>query len=397
MDLHVLYSFPHRLGTPGIGTTAWHEVSGLAALGARVTLFCGTCDRPVPQVRQVIETMKLAGLRIPYRVLGNDRVFRAHDAKVATFLARTRDLPDVVHGWPLGALQTLGAARQRGVISVLERPNTHTAFAYDVVQKEFEKLGMRVPPSNTHAFNAKRLAREEAEYNLADYLACPSEFVAQTFRDRGFAESKIVVHRYGYDPSVCFPCERAAEGNPKLRIAFVGTCEPRKGLHYALDAWISSGAAAQGEFYICGKFVPEYREFLGTRLEHPSVRVLGFVSDVPALLRRCDVLMLPSIEEGSALVTYEARACGCVLLVSDATGARCKHDHDALIHRAGDVATLAGHLKALAAQPGLLARLRANSLDGVAELSWDSAADRLRQVYEAAISASSHRATGARR
>ena len=33
------------------------------------------------------------------------------------------------------------------------------------------------------------------------------------------------------------------------------------------------------------------------------------------------VLVLPSIEEDSALVTYVARASGCVLLVSDAAGA----------------------------------------------------------------------------
>ena len=42
-------------------------------------------------------------------------------------------------------------------------------------------------------------------------------------------------------------------------------------------------------------------------LAHPSVQVLGHRTDVPELMRNSDILVLPSIEEGSALVTSEAR------------------------------------------------------------------------------------------
>ena len=49
---------------------------------------------------------------------------------------------------------------------------------------------------------------------------------------------------------------REGEG---LRAVFVGRCEPRKGLHYALEAWIESGAAERGTFTICGNFYPGYR------------------------------------------------------------------------------------------------------------------------------------------
>jgi glycosyltransferase involved in cell wall biosynthesis len=304
---------------------------------------------------------------------------------VARFLAHTKNPPNVIHGWPLAARKTLLVAKRLGLVSVVERPNTHTGYAYEVVEKEFKKLRMRVPTSTTHAFNAKRLAQEEAEYDLADYLACPSEFVLQSFRDRGVANSKLVAHQYGCDPNVCFPDVRIGETPPKLRVAFVGMCEPRKGLHYALDAWIASPAAMRGEFYICGKFIPGYREYLGARLQHPSVRLLGFVSDVPTLLRKCDVLILPSIEEGSALVTYEARACGCVLLVSDAAGARCTHLQDGLVHPAGNVGILQSHITLLNDDAILLPRLRASSIAGIAELSWGRAAQRLVDVYQQAI------------
>ena len=122
-----------------------------------------------------------------------------------------------------------------------------------------------------------------------------------------------------------------------LRAVFVGRCEPRKGLHYALEAWIESGAAERGTFTICGNFYPGYREVLEPMLRHPSVTVQGWVDDPGKLMRESDVFLLPSVEEGSAFVTYEAQASGCALVVSDATGARCEHMQQGLVHEAGDL------------------------------------------------------------
>jgi hypothetical protein len=65
----------------------------------------------------------------------------------------------------------------------------------------------------------------------------------------------------------------------------VGRCEPRKGLHYALQGWLASGAAERGTFTICGDFYPGYDRVLGHWLGHPSVRVQGFVPDVASLMR----------------------------------------------------------------------------------------------------------------
>ena len=48
-------------------------------------------------------------------------------------------------------------------------------------------------------------------------------------------------------------------------------------------------------------------------------------------MRACHVLVLPSFEEGSALVTYEGRACGCVLVISDRAGAPAEAGVDALV------------------------------------------------------------------
>ena len=117
----------------------------------------------------------------------------------------------------------------------------------------------------------------------------------------------------------------------------------------------------------------------------PGVEVKGFTLDVPGVMREADVLLLPSLNEGSALVTYEAQASGCVLAISDATGAPAEHHVHGLIHPAGDEAVLTEHLRQLATDRELLTRLRTNVVAQRERLSWDAAADGLIEAYRAAV------------
>lgn len=392
--MHVLYSFSLRFGLPGIGTTAWYQVNELVRLGIRITLFCGSCERDVPGIFRVVETMRFAGVPLPYRLIGNDRAFRFHDGKVArdlTHQASRRGAPyDVLHCWPLGSLASMHAAKSAGTASVLERPNAHTAFAYEVVASEHEKLGLPFSAGYSHASRPERLRIEEEEYESADILACPSDFVAESFLARGVDPVKIGRHQYGYDPAKFTPAPFERPTDRPFTMLFVGQCEPRKGLHYALEAWHLAGAPAHGRFVICGAYVPGYREVLSGWLDGASIEERGYVTDVSGEMRNADVLVLPSIEEGSALVTYEARASGCLLLVSEAAGAKLQNGRHGFVHRVGDVHQLASHLLALISEPGLLQRMRLTSIAELDGLTWSAAAELQCALYDQAIQ-TSHR------
>jgi glycosyltransferase involved in cell wall biosynthesis len=386
MALRVLYSFPTRLGTSGIGTTAWHQVAGLIEHGVKVTVVCGSLERPLPGAVRVVETMRAAGRRIPYRVVGLERAMRLHDRRTARLLRRSGVVYDVVHAWPLGARETLVAASRAGAAGVLERPNAHTAVAFEAVAAECRRLGIEVDPTSPHAFDADRLAREEQEYEVATALLCPSDFVRRTFVARGFDPSRLLRHSYGFDPSRFRPPDARPPG--PLSVAFVGRGEVRKGLHHALEQWIGAGLGDRGRFVVCGAIDHEYRRCIAPLLDHPSVEETGPVPDPAAIMRSCDVLVLPSVEEGSALVTYEARACGCVLVVSDHSGAVAEDRVDALVHPAGDSARLRDDLVRLANDRGMLERLRAASVARLAELTWSAAGRRLLTAYEQARASS---------
>jgi glycosyltransferase involved in cell wall biosynthesis len=203
---------------------------------------------------------------------------------------------------------------------------------------------------------------------------------------RGVPAAKVAVHQNGTDISR-FRADAGprAAGRP-LTALFAGRLEPRKGLHYALDAWARSGAGERGgRFLICGEFVPGYREVVADGLRLPGVELRGYVPDLSDVMRESDVFVLPSVEEGSALVTYEAQACGCVLVMSDATGARCEHLETGLVHEARDVDALAEHLRMLDRDPALLARLRTATIARLDELSWARSAEEQAGVYAAAL------------
>jgi glycosyltransferase involved in cell wall biosynthesis len=391
----VLYSFPHKIGAARICTTAWYEAAEAAAAGATMTVYPGAVQLPLPAGITVRPTLARGNVRIPYRALGRRRALALHDLVVARRLPALAGEVDVVHTWPLGARRTLEVARRLGLVTVLERPNAHTRFAYTVVREECERLGVSLPPDHEHAYSADILRHEEEEYALADFLLCPSDFVVKTFEAEGFPAAKLLRHTYGYDPAVFYPADARPAG-PGLTVLFAGAAAVRKGLHYGLEAWLRSPASADGTFLIAGSFLPDYRDSLARLLDHPSVRVLGHRSDVAELMRAADVLLLPSIEEGSALVCSEAMGCGCVPVVSDASSAFCRHLENALVHRARDVETLTGHITLLHEDRALLARLRAGALATAPLATWQKAGENLVAAYSTALSIRAAGATSQR-
>jgi len=383
--VRVLYSFPLKLGADRICYIAWQQVNGLAAAGAEVLVFPGVLHRPVQPNVKVRPTLSWGKLRVSYKLLGSLRACALHDWIVSRRIEEMVRQIDIIHTWPLAALRTRETASRLGIPTVLERCNAHTGFAMEVVQKECERLGIALPPDHEHAYNAAKLRKEEQEYQLADRLLCASDFTVKTFLDKGYAKEKLARHIYGFDEKVYHPATELRHPDRGLTMLFVGVCAVRKGVHYALEAWLQSPASKDGTFLIAGEFLPAYAEKLAPMLKHPSVRVLGHRTDVPDLMRKSDILVLPSIEEGFGLVVTEAMGSGCVPLASEACTELCKHMQTGLVHRVGDVAVLAQQITLLHEDRALLARLRAASLKMVPEITWTAAGVKLLQVYRDTI------------
>jgi glycosyltransferase involved in cell wall biosynthesis len=382
--MRVLYSFPHKLGADRICYTAWQQVRSLCAAGVQVTVYAGALSRPVPDSVEVHTTLARGRIRLPYKLVGRTLALRLHDKIVARNLVRLAGKIDVVHVWPCAALETIKTAKLLGIPTVLERPNAHTRFCYKVVADEHKRIGIDTPHADYRP-NEDVLAREEAEFDACDFLLCASDFAAKSFLAYGFSSTKILRHRYGFDETLFFPATALREPGMKFTALFVGVDAVRKGLHIAMQAWLESPACKDGIFLIAGNLAKEFQEKYKEALSHPSIVQLGHRRDVPELMQRADILLMPSIEEGFGLVCAEAIGAGCVPLASDACTEICEHMENALVHSVGDVTTLGRQIAEIHDHPELLASLRAGALRSRAELTWTESGKVLRSQYEKAV------------
>ena len=393
-SMRVLYSFPHKLGADRICYTAWEQVRGLSGAGAEVVLFAGALSRPVPDSVETHTTLARGGLSLPYKLVGRLQALSLHDKIVAHNLPKLAGRVDVVHLWPCGALETIRVAKRLGIPTVLERPNAHTRFCYEAVAAEHRRIGIQTP-HNDYKPNPRVLAREEAEFDSADFLLCASEFAANSFFSAGFPKSKILRHQYGFDENEYVPASELRDPGRPFTAIFVGVDAVRKGLHLALEAWIASPASADGVFLIAGELNQEFKRRFAEELSHPSIKQLGHRHDVPQLMRDADILLMPSIEEGFGLVCAEAIAVGCVPLASDACTELCLHMDNALVHRVGDAATLRSQITAVYSDRELLAKLRAGALASRNNWTWSRAGQVLLEAYHQATVSSGAAAAAA--
>jgi glycosyltransferase involved in cell wall biosynthesis len=346
-------------------------------------LVCGSLEKAFRDKRRIhlIETMKIGGrIRVPMRFFGTVGTGRIHDSLAAAYIRRADESWDVFHGWPLGSLRSLDQLRNRNIPTVLERPNVHTAEAFQLVSREYARLGLKPQAGNPHRHDAARLKREEEEYAKADFIACPSDFVRDTFIRRGFSEERCLRHRYGFDEeSIAF---NASVPPYPFRFLFLGRGEPRKGAHYLLEAWQKAELGEKAELCFAGNFEEAYLRYLLEHYDQKGVRYLDFVDDVAGLLGTVHALVLPSIEEGSAIVSYECRGAGLPLLASNSGGAYGTNGQGMLLHRTGDTETLARQMKCLVEDEAYYAELKRQLIALRSELSWTAAGRELGEMYE---------------
>ncbi len=123
------------------------------------------------------------------------------------------------------------------------------------------------------------------------------------------------------------------------------------------------------------------------------VRMLGFVnqSQLPAIYRAADLLVLPSESESFGVVVNEAMLCGCAVAVSDRVGARydlVRPGETGFVFPCGDVDALAAILGSVLRDPAGLQELRAAARRRMETWSPREYVEALVQAIEGAVESS---------
>ena len=214
-------------------------------------------------------------------------------------------------GWSSQCRRSLRRAKALGMKTVVERGSSHILWQRDQLMEEADALGGG--PAGAHA---STIAAELDEYATADYIAVPTEFVVQTFVERGVPREKLLVNPYGVDLQRFVPPAGRPASRETLRVLHCGQVSARKGVHYLAEAiQLVPGAEL--------RCVGALHAGMVHRLRQPRITLLGAVSgaEVPAHYAWADVFALLSIEEGMALVLAQAMASGLPVVATPNTGA----------------------------------------------------------------------------
>jgi glycosyltransferase involved in cell wall biosynthesis len=201
-----------------------------------------------------------------------------------------------------------------GGIFICDRGSTHQRYQENVVAEEYRRWNLPQPLSKPHI-----TVREEEIYATANAITVPSTVARRSFLQMGIAPEKVYVIPYGV--RLDHFTRTAEPPQNSFEVLFAGQVSLRKGIPYLLQAFARLKHPNK-RLTIAGAIQDDIRALLST-LPADNVVFTGSLAQ-PQLAKRMSashVLVLPSIEEGLALVQGQAMACGCPVLATTATGA----------------------------------------------------------------------------
>jgi len=174
-------------------------------------------------------------------------------------------------------------------------------------------------------------------------------------------------------------------------IGSIGRLEPQKGTAHLLAAMPRIlSVLSDADLWIIGDGPqgPTLREQARDQGVSEHVHFLGYRSDVPALLKRLDLFVLPSLWEGLPNAALEAMAAGRAVVATrvDGTPEAVADNTTGLLVPPRDPRALADAITHLLTHPDLRSRMGAAGRERVAELfSMDAMVQRTEAVYRQLI------------
>jgi glycosyltransferase involved in cell wall biosynthesis len=282
---------------------------------------------------------------------------------------------DIFHVLNHFGLFSMRKARRLGMLNIVERSSAHPVVHNQLLADEYARYGLRFPAGN------KLLIRKHVlEYEAADAIIVPSEFVWRTMRAQGVPEPKLRRVHFGFAPERFQPMP-SAKTDQTFRILFVGSVSLQKGVQYLLEAFKRLNLP-DAELVLVGGAYPDSKSFLPHY--EGLYRHVWFVphAGLPAVYNAASVFVLPSLQDGFGMVVYEAAACGLPVIVSENVGATIRDGQDGYVVPIRDPDTLADRLLRLYRDPALRRAMGESAREYVSRFTWAAYHTELKAHYD---------------
>jgi glycosyltransferase involved in cell wall biosynthesis len=377
--LKVVYSICARFGGSGIGYTAYHAACGIYRTDMLIRLFVSSnAQKDIPA--RLIWHWGVVGRGLKYLGAKDKTGLLYYIESVLFDLWTAACLPrcTLFHGWNGMCLHTLRRARRLGATTVVERASSHPHTQLRLLREEYERWNV---PLRLPTWNYRRSVRELEE---ADYVTIPSSFVRDSMLEANTSPEKLVEIPYGVDLSRFQPVHD--NSTHPFRAVFAGQVSLRKGVPYLMEAWRQLGWK-DSELWVIGAITSDVSHMTPMWRTLPGVRFIPHSRCLETWLNQCDVFVFPTIEEGSALVTYEALACGLPVITTPHAGSVVRDELEGFLVPIRDVDALCDRMQRLRDDETLRSAMSRAALERARAFTWTTYQERLVAAYREKLSA----------
>lgn len=195
--------------------------------------------------------------------------------------------------------------RPTNSLYVLDRGSSHIE---QHIKQQIKALDDHGIEKDYFALTERKILRNRFEYEKSDAILIPSEYVRKSFEAHGFDEEKLLVCAYGANEKIFKP---GKSQNAKCKyIIYVGALSVRKNVKELIK--VAENLPEVYQLYIAGGIEKDVADFAEKLFKLPNVRYLGFKhqNELAKYYTNASALILPSYDEGLAMVQMQALSCG---------------------------------------------------------------------------------------
>ncbi|PSH04000.1 MAG: glycoside hydrolase [Acidobacteria bacterium] len=285
---------------------------------------------------------------------------------------------DVFCGLSGSVLRSGLKAHAMGARFVCDRGSAHIRVQDQILREEHE-----LNRSSFRGIDPRIIQREEAEYELADAITVPSTFALNSFLLMGIPRRKLKLVPYGVDLRRFH--KTTDPDKSEFNVLFVGGLSLQKGLVYLLQAF-DKLQHRRKTLTIAGSSTTDSIPLLDKFATREDVHILGHVPQplLKNIMSASHVMVLPSVQEGLAMVQAQALACGCPVIASANTGANdlFSDSVEGYIVPIRNADAIADRMQVLADNPGVREQMSSAALRRVKSIGgWDQYGETMLRVF----------------
>lgn len=227
---------------------------------------------------------------------------------------------------------------------------------------------------------------EKQGMDLADHIITVSDLTKRTVVEKyHILPNKVTTVHNAVMPLEFVDELKQHQGNDKI-VTFLGRITMQKGPEYFVEVASKVLEKTKGVRFVMagsGDMMDKMVRLVAQKGIADKFHFTGFLKGraVYDMLAQSDVYMMPSVSEPFGISPLEAMQCGTPSIISKQSGC-AEILHHAIKTDYWDIQSMADYIHAIVKYPAMYKALRQNGLDEIANIKWEYAGQKVRQIYD---------------